>query len=200
MFLWKKLWKSTKNNRRSKWKCKISIYTGTTGLKRRTRPSRTTGSKRGDKGDRGEIGPQGPQGENGPTTIEVGITETSKPETEAIVTNVGTNKDVILNFKIPRGKPGEKGEQGETWPIGPRGLPGEIGISQVITIDGTETVEPDEPTEVQDDFDANIHHLTFYIPKGEKGEQGPVGPQGPPGPQGQMQVAYTIRYLDETQN
>lgn len=155
---------------------------------------------KGDKGDRGEIGPQGPQGENGPTTIEVGITETSEPETEAIVTNVGTNKDVILNFKIPRGKPGEKGEQGETWPIGPRGLPGEIGISQVITIDGTETVEPDEPTEVQDDFDANIHHLTFYIPKGEKGEQGPVGPQGPPRPQGQMQVAYTIRHLDETQN
>ena len=125
---------------------------------------------KGDKGDRGEISPQGPQGENGPTTIEVGITETSEPETEAIVTNVGTNKDVILNFKIPRGKPGEKGEQGETGPIGPRGLPGEIGISQVITIDGTETVEPDEPAEVQDDFDANIHHLTFYIPKGEKGE------------------------------
>ena len=157
----------------------------------------------GPKGDKGDIGPQGPQGEkgeNGPTTIEVGITETSDPETEAIVTNVGTNKDVILNFKIPRGKQGEKGEQGETGPIGPRGLPGEIGISQAITIDGTETLEPDEPAEVQDDFDSNIHHLTFYIPKGEKGEQGPVGPQGPQGPQGQMQSAYAIRYLDETQD
>ena len=143
-----------------------------------------TGPK-GDKGDIGEIGPTGPKGEDGPTTIEVGITETSEPETEAIVTNVGTNKDVILNFKIPRGLPGEKGEQGETGPIGPRGLPGEIGISQVITIDGTETLEPDEPAEVQDDFDANIHHLTFYIPKGEKGEQGSVGPQGPQGPVGE---------------
>lgn len=160
----------------------------------------------GPTGPQGEIGPTGPQGEqgkNGPTTIEVGITETSDPETEAIVTNVGTNKDVILNFKIPRGKQGEKGEQGETGPIGPigpRGLPGEIGISQAITIDGTETLEPDEPAEVQDDFDSNIHHLTFYIPKGEKGEQGPVGPQGPQGPQGQMQSAYAIRYLDETQD
>ena len=49
---------------------------------------------------------------------------------------------------------------------GPRGFPGEIGISEVITIDGTETVEPNEEAQVQDDFDRNIHHLTFYIPKG----------------------------------
>lgn len=180
---------------------KYRYIQGPQGLKGEPGPVGPQGPK-GDKGDRGEIGPQGPQGEkgeNGPTTIEIGITETSDPETEAIVTNVGTNKEVVLNFKIPRGKQGEPGEKGETGPIGPRGLPGEIGISQVITIDGTETLEPDEPAEVQDDFDANIHHLTFYIPKGEKGEQGPVGPQGPQGPQGQMQVAYAIRYLDEAQ-
>lgn len=67
------------------------------------------------------------------------------------------------------GHTGPRGEKGDVGPAGPRGFPGEIGISEVITIDGTETVEPNEETQVQDDFDRNIHHLTFYIPKGEKG-------------------------------
>lgn len=161
---------------------------------------------KGDKGDKGDVGPTGPQGlkgENGPTTIDVGITETVDSGDEASVTNVGTNKDVILNFKIPKGAPGEKGDIGPTGPIGPRGLPGEIGISEVITIDGTETLEPDEPAEVQDDFDRNIHHLTFYIPKGqtgpkgEKGDTGPIGPQGPAGPS--KIVSYAEKYLDDPQ-
>ena len=143
----------------------------------------------GPQGPQGIPGPQGPQGEAGPTTIEVGSTLTGDPDTGAIVTNVGTNKDVILNFIIPRGEQGPKGD------TGPQGLPGEIGISQAITVDGTETLEPGELAEVQDDFDRNIHHLTFYIPKGEKGEQGPIGPQGirgeqgvagPPGEQGEV--------------
>lgn len=163
----------------------------------------------GPKGEKGNIGPQGiqgpqgnpgptgPKGENGPTTIEVGLTETGNPGTESIVTNVGTNKDVILNFKIPRGEIGAIGPKGDTGPQGPRGLPGEIGISEVITIDGTETIEPDELAEVQDDFDRNIHHLTFYIPKGEKGDTGPAGPQGPVGPT--EIVAYAERFLDTTQ-
>lgn len=39
-------------------------------------------------------------------TIEVGSTVTGAPGTQAIVTNSGTNKDVVLNFTIPRGDPG----------------------------------------------------------------------------------------------
>lgn len=159
----------------------------------------------GPKGDKGEQGPTGPKGDNGPTTIEVGLTETIEPDLDAEVVNVGTKQNVILNFKIPRGEmgnigptgeqgpkgdkgdkgeqgvqgiQGEKGEQGPPGPQGERGLPGEIGISQAITIDGTQTVEPNELAEVQDDFDRNIHHLTFYIPKGEKGDTGPIGPAG----------------------
>lgn len=31
------------------------------------------------------------------------MTETGDTGSEALVTNVGTNKDAILNFKIPRG-------------------------------------------------------------------------------------------------
>ena len=138
----------------------------------------------GPTGPKGDIGPIGPKGEDGGATIEVGVTETVDADTEALVTNVGTNKDVVLNFKIPRGSPGVEGKIGPTGPEGPRGLPGEIGISQVITIDGTETVDPDEDAEVQDDFDRNIHHLTFYIPRGEKGDTGPIGPQGDKGDSG----------------
>ena len=116
--------------------------------------------------------------------IEVNSTITSEPDTEAMVIDNFKNNIHSLDFIIPKGvkgdigpkgEKGDKGEQGikgDTGPIGPRGLPGEIGISQVITIDGTETLEPDEFAEVQDDFDNNIHHLTFYIPRGEQGESG----------------------------
>lgn len=139
--------------------------------------------------------PKGEKGENGPTTINVGTTETIEPDLSASVTNSGTDKDVILNFKIPRGQKGETGEKGETGPIGPRGLPGEIGISQAITIDETITVESNEEAAVQDDFESNVHHLTFYIPKGE------VGPTGPKGEKGDPKVigAYGERYSNSSQ-
>ena len=75
----------------------------------------------GPKGDRGDIGPTGPKGENGPTTITVGQTETVEPTSLAEVTNTGTNKDVILNFKIPKGATGEMGPKGEVGPRGPAG-------------------------------------------------------------------------------
>lgn len=140
----------------------------------------------GIQGLQGEVGPTGatgPKGDPGPTTIEVGTTEVGDPGTAPLVTNTGTNQNVILNFKIPRGKDGvdgEKGDEGPTGPQGPRGFPGEIGISQAITVDGTETVESDEEAQVQDDFENNVHHLTFYIPKGAAGAQGAQGPKGDP--------------------
>lgn len=158
-----------------------------------TGPSGVQGliGEQGPTGPQGVEGPQGPKGDSGPATIEVGITETGEPDTESSVTNVGTNQEVILNFKIPRGSPGLEGKIGPTGPQGPRGLPGEIGISEVITIDGTETINPEEDAEVQDDFDRNIHHLTFYIPKGEKGE---VGPQGPKGDKGEPGISEGALY------
>ena len=153
---------------------------------------------KGEKGDRGDIGPQGVKGDRGdvgPATIKVGTTETVSELENASVSNSGTEKDVILDFKIPRG---EKGE------IGPRGLPGEIGRTEHIAIDETETIEPGEPAQVMDTFEDWVHHLSFLIPKGEKGEQGPqgqqgeqgiIGPQGPIGPPGPSNItAYGIRY------
>ena len=149
----------------------------------------------GPTGPKGETGAKGDRGDIGPATIKVGTTETVSELENASVSNSGTEKDVILDFKIPRG---EKGE------IGPRGLPGEIGRTEHIAIDETETIEPGEPAQVMDTFEDWVHHLSFLIPKGEKGEQGPqgqqgeqgiTGPQGPIGPPGPSNItAYGIRY------
>ena len=91
-----------------------------------------------------------------------------------------------MNFKIPKG---DKGDQGD---IGPRGLPGEIGRTEHIAIDETETLEPGEPAQVMDTFENWVHHLAFSIPKGDKGDRGPQGPAGPPGTE--FVSSYGIRY------
>lgn len=117
-----------------------------------------------------------PKGEDGkPEKVVAGNVSTVNSDAKAEVVDRFEGGVHYFDFSIPKG---EKGE------IGPRGLPGEIGISEVITIDGTETVEPNEEAEVQDDFDRNIHHLTFYIPKGQKGDKGDRGEKGETGPSG----------------
>lgn len=55
------------------------------------------------------IGPTGPTGPQGPSTIEVGTTSTTQPGTNASVTNVGTNENIILDFSIPTGATGDIG-------------------------------------------------------------------------------------------
>lgn len=175
-------------------KCEISLYpkcdnfrhetlqtisAGITGATGATGPTGATGVT----GPTGATGPTGPTGTPGTVAnfIEVRSTRSIEPEYEAQVVQNQIDDTVFLDFYIPKGITGPKGDKGDT---GPRGLPGEIGISEVITIDGTETVEPNEKAEVQDDFDRNIHHLTFYIPKGEKGQTGPQGLKGEKGETG----------------
>lgn len=144
----------------------------------------------GPKGDRGDIGPVGETGISHEIIIDE--TKTINPDEPAKVQDEFNNNTHHLTFYIPKG---EKGEQGSIGPIGPKGeqgepgpmgLPGEKGISEIIIIDKTETVEPDEPAKIQDDFNDNTHHLTFYIPKGEKGEKGDQGNVGPAGPTGSL--------------
>ena len=148
--------------------------------------------EQGDKGDIGLKGDKGEKGEPGPTTIRVGSTETVESGESALVINAGTKDDIILNFKIPKGDKGDKGDSG------PRGLPGEIGRTEHIAIDETETLEPGEPAQVMDTFENWVHHLSFLIPKGEKGDLGPVGPQGPTGQS--FVSSYGIRYsMTDTQ-
>ena len=133
----------------------------------------------GPKGDRGDIGPVGETGISHEIIIDE--TKTINHDEPAKVQDEFNNNTHYLTFYIPKGEKGEqgsigpigpKGEKGETGPqgekgeTGPMGLPGEKGISEIIIIDKTETVEPDEPAKIQDDFNDNTHHLTFYIPKG----------------------------------
>lgn len=59
----------------------------------------------------------------------------------------------------------------------------------MITVDGTETLESNELAQVQDDFENNVHHLTFYIPKGEQGLKGDPNGLG----------AYGERYSNSNQ-
>ena len=65
----------------------------------------------GPTGSTGPMGPQGIPGETGPeglpsAKVTVGKTSTSPPGSEALVSNSGTENNVILDFVIPRGVPG----------------------------------------------------------------------------------------------
>ena len=63
------------------------------------------------------------------STVSVGTTTTGNAGTSASVVNVGTAKDSILSFTIPRGNVGATGAQGAT---GATGAQGEPGISSSV--------------------------------------------------------------------
>ena len=84
--------------------------------------------EKGEKGEQGEPGLPGPQGEKGETaiTVNIGNVETADFDALANVINVGTDKDLILDFVLPKGKDGYTpikgkdyfdGEKGETYSI-----------------------------------------------------------------------------------
>ena len=112
------------------------------------------------------VGPTGPTGPQGPASIAVGVTTTTDPGTNASVTNVGTDDNVILNFNIPRGETGPIGPQGIPGTEGPTGPTGPQGLQGLQGIQG-----PTGPTGPQG-------------LQGLQGIQGPTGPTGPAGPQG----------------
>lgn len=118
----------------------------------------------GPKGEKGDPGEQGPKGEDGAATIEVSDTVTGEPNTEAMVENIGTNKNAILKFKIPRGMDGVSGDK--------------------IVIGKTQTLDANARAKVVDTQIGNIHTLDFYIPQGFDGADGKQGPQGEKGIQG----------------
>ena len=132
------------------------------------------------------VGPTGPTGPQGPASIAVGVTTTTDPGTNASVTNVGTDDNVILNFNIPRGEtgpigpqgiPGTEGPTGPTGPTGPQGLQGLQGIQG--------PTGPTGPTG----------------PQGLQGLQGIQGPTGPTGPAGPTAIeTYGRKYNTSTDN
>lgn len=73
-------------------------------------PAGPTGPQgpRGAQGEQGPVGPQGPKGETA-LTVNVNNTVTLQANQPAFVENVGTNKDILLNFGIPKGANGGTG-------------------------------------------------------------------------------------------
>lgn len=76
-------------------------------------PKGDTGEKGepGKDGKDGKDGVDGQQGPKGDTALSVTVGTVSEGTT-ASVTNSGTNKDLVLNFVIPKGEKGEKGPKG----------------------------------------------------------------------------------------
>lgn len=60
-------------------------------------------------------------------TVKVGTVETLATGEPATVENVGTKKDMILNFGLPRGDKGVKGDKGDKGDRGEQGVKGDKG-------------------------------------------------------------------------
>ena len=160
-------------------------------------------------------GPKGEPGKDGSSTVRVGDTITGDEGTDAFVENVGTDKDAILKFTIPRGSRGNADtvSLGDTYTLDsnarakvvdrgqgnnhifdfyiPQGFDGVDGKSETVKVSGTETVSSDEDAKVVDEFIDGVHNLTFSIPKGETGPKGEIGPVGETGKSEGIKVAGT---------
>lgn len=107
-------------------------------------------------------------------TVKVGSVKTLANGMPATVENVGTKKDMILNFGLPRGEQGIKGDKGDTGAQGQKGDKGDKG----------------DPFEYDDFTDEQLEKLKG--PKGDKGDKGDKGNQGIQGIQGvQGKDGYT---------
>lgn len=112
------------------------------------------------------------QGEPGQSalSVNVGTTTTGAAGTNASVVNSGDNRDIVLDFTIPRGAQGPQGPAGAsavTVNVGST-TTGAAGTNASVTNSGT---------------DQNVV-LDFTIPQGAKGEDGEQGEQGPAGEAG----------------
>lgn len=87
-------------------------------------------------------------GEVNNNTVDVANTYTINSNEKAKVKNVGTNKNAIFEFYIPKGNDGN-GEK--------------------IKVGTTTTMESGEKANVEDIYSDGIHTLNFYLPKGDDG-------------------------------
>ena len=123
----------------------------------------------------------------GGASVEVGSTTTSAPGGNAEVENVGTSKNAIFNFTIPRGSSGPKGdqgiqgpqgEQGIQGPIGPIGPQGDTGLAATVNVKNTITYPSYTDATVINEGTENNAQLVFGIPRGPQGFKGDKGDSG----------------------
>jgi hypothetical protein len=82
----------------------------------------------GIKGEKGKKGDDGANGSNGQScTVDAGSATPVGYNIAPEVTNSGTTKDAIFDFKIPVGQKGEPGRTGSTGSTGDKGEPGRNG-------------------------------------------------------------------------
>ena len=112
----------------------------------------------------GPMGATGPTGPQGPATIVIGTTTTTDPGSEANVTNVGTNENIILDFSIPTGATGDIG------PTGPTGATGADAETPTLTIGTVTTGDPGTEATASITGTSPNFVLNLTIP------QGPTGP------------------------
>jgi hypothetical protein len=147
------------------------------------------------------------------TSVKVGTTITGEAGTQAQVLNTGTDKDVVLNFIIPRGPQGtqgvrglqgtrgEQGPQGVQGPQGIQGPRGEQGTPFYIykVYESVSSMNADflnvplgmfvmiSSLSTQDPDNAKLYYRAeseFRFITDFSGAQGIQGPEGPRGPQG----------------
>jgi hypothetical protein len=113
---------------------------------------------------------------------------TGEPGTAARVDNLGTNKDAILKFTIPRGAkgeagepgtPGQDGKDGNDGPMGPKGESGDNGTTFTPQVSAAGVI-----SWTNDGGKENPQPVSIKGPAGETGSAGPAGPTGETGPQG----------------
>lgn len=94
----------------------------------------------------------------GAATLSLKVGRVESTEGEPKVTNSGTETDIILDFDLPKGSPGEKGDTAIS-----------VSIGQV------KTIPYDEPATVSNVGTDKDLILNFSLPKGETGEAGKDG-------------------------
>jgi len=142
-------------------------------------------------------GPQGPSGTNGTSaTVQIGTVTTGEPGTDVVVTNIGTESDVVLDITIPRGQVGATGAKGDIGLQGIQGEKGETGTAATVQIGTVSTGEPGTDVVVTNIGTESAVVLDITIPRGyqgPQGEQGIQGLQGIQGPQGETGSSSTIQ-------
>ena len=112
----------------------------------------------GKQGPEGPPGPEGPQGEKGETaiTVNVGKVETVDFDAPADVINIGTDKDLILDFFIPKGKDGYTPVKGKDY------FDGEKGETYTITNDDYQEIANVVEKDIQPTLDGNLKSAKDY--------------------------------------
>lgn len=132
------------------------------------------------------------------TTITVGTTITTEPDTEAKVINTGTQKKVILNFAIPKGEKGETGTSGKSVNI----------LGSYNSLEELKNAHPEgnindaylvnQDLYVWDDTQKNWQNVGQIKgdkgDTGDKGEPGEKGDKGEKGEKGEIESAYLITF------